>query len=372
MPHEKNPSSDDCYLLATDWFDSAGLHAHQWQKEVRIAENRVRLKVPTGLEAPVHWRLRKLGREPPEPKQGRVIMIPDGIVVGGDAAVAAPDGRCILELSPGREANTAWRNPLHRGSRQRLRRTSDTIAVIAPRTSGAYYHWMLDVLPTVYLLQLCGIRPDRYVIHGKRPAPFQRETMAKLGIDSRSILVSEDSLCLQAKTIVVPQLTQGLRPQWACRFLRDALLGLTEYADKSGTRTRLYISRALASKRRVTNESEIAAVFADRGFQFIQPECMPLDKQLRLFASAEAIAGPHGSGLTNMLFCPPGAKVVELFSPLFVHTFFPLLSQVLGHSHYYLIGEGERPPEGTLPPNSRPDMHINPNELRRLLDLAQL
>ena len=37
-----------------------------------------------------------------------------------------------------------------------------------------------------------------------------------------------------------------------------------------------------------------------------------LDDDIRLFHRARVVVGVHGAGLTNMLFCAPGAAVVEL------------------------------------------------------------
>ena len=38
-------------------------------------------------------------------------------------------------------------------------------------------------------------------------------------------------------------------------------------------------------------------------------------EQVELFKGCEAIIRLHGVGLSNMVFCPPGARVIELFPP---------------------------------------------------------
>ena len=35
--------------------------------------------------------------------------------------------------------------------------------------------------------------------------------------------------------------------------------------------------------------------------------------QVALFRDAETVVAPHGGGLTNLVFCDPGTKVIELF-----------------------------------------------------------
>ena len=49
---------------------------------------------------------------------------------------------------------------------------------------------------------------------------------------------------------------------------------------------------------------------------------MTVAAQVRAFAEAECVVGPHGAGLTNLAFAPPGAAVVELFAGDYVNECF--------------------------------------------------
>nr|WP_256386508.1 glycosyltransferase family 61 protein [Hydrocoleum sp. CS-953] len=69
------------------------------------------------------------------------------------------------------------------------------------------------------------------------------------------------------------------------------------------------------------------------------PESMSLENQIATFAHAKIIVAPHGSGLTNIVFCNPGTKVIELFSPHYLRYYYWHISQLLGLEHYFLIGE---------------------------------
>ena len=35
-------------------------------------------------------------------------------------------------------------------------------------------------------------------------------------------------------------------------------------------------------------------------------------EQVALFAGATHVVGPHGAGLANVVFCPPGARLLEI------------------------------------------------------------
>ena len=57
-------------------------------------------------------------------------------------------------------------------------------------------------------------------------------------------------------------------------------------------------------------------------------ERLPLAKQIDLFHTAECVVGPHGAGLTNLMFCRPGAVAVEISTPLRV---LPCFSEIAHH-----------------------------------------
>ncbi|GAA3408545.1 DUF563 domain-containing protein [Paenibacillus hodogayensis] len=360
------------YRSAREWLATTGLNPHDWVKQVPIGgQQPIALAPPIGLEQPLHWRLEQMGGVFGANNEQTVTIVPEGQVCGLYADIVTPDGKLILGY--GRQTTDSGGLPESPWSSGRppLQRTDDTVAVIADKTSGAYFHWLLDVLPRIHILRQCGIEPDRYVIYGKRNADFQYAALAALGIPERKVVTSGPQLFMQARRLVTPKLTRKLRPRWVYEFLRRDLMTARGIVPLP-TKKRLYISRANTGKRRVLNEAELLPVLKRFGFDVVTPEHLPLDRQIELFASAEVIAGPHGSGLTNMVFSPPGTTVVELFSPLFVHTFFPILSGALGHRHYYEVGEGERPPAGVVPANGRPDMTISPKRLERLLRLAGL
>jgi hypothetical protein len=96
-------------------------------------------------------------------------------------------------------------------------------------------------------------------------------------------------------------------------------------------------------------------------------------QQAALLAEAEVVLAIHGSGLTNIVFCQPGTKVVELFSPYYVYPCYWLLSNLMQLEYYYLLGST---PLGVfwhqlLYPNPRTeDVWIDPMQLETLLRLA--
>jgi hypothetical protein len=82
-----------------------------------------------------------------------------------------------------------------------------------------------------------------------------------------------------------------------------------------GRRRRILISRGDAPGRSILNEDAVEDRLAERGFERLHLARMPVDDLVRVFANAEIVLGPHGSGLTNILFSPPGTRIIEIDHP---------------------------------------------------------
>ena len=53
------------------------------------------------------------------------------------------------------------------------------------------------------------------------------------------------------------------------------------------------------------------------------------------------IVGAHGAALTNLVFCRPGTRVIELFSPRYVNPCYRDLCVAAGLSYAAVIGDGK-------------------------------
>ncbi len=85
---------------------------------------------------------------------------------------------------------------------------------------------------------------------------------------------------------------------------------------------------------------------------------------MSLFRDAEIVIAPHGGGLANLVFCTPGAKVIELFPPANIDLYYRLATQ-LG-LNYFFVKSGDAP--GTFMGSE--DYHIDVAELKTVLDTA--
>jgi len=163
-------------------------------------------------------------------------------------------------------------------------------------------------------------------------------------------------------------------PKWACDFLRSEFLNQTA-TNKYEKVERLYISRKNATNRRIINEDEVLSFLNQFGFKSVTLEAMSVAEQVSLMADAEVVLAPHGSGLTNILFCRAGTKVIEIFSPNYVYPCYWLVSNIVNLKYYYLIGEnfaGFYFHKMLYPNPGSEDIFVNLDSLLKVMKLAEV
>ena len=64
--------------------------------------------------------------------------------------------------------------------------------------------------------------------------------------------------------------------------------------------------------RRLINENEIKLKLEEAGFKSVRLGKISLEKQIQTFRHAETIVGLHGGGFSNLIFCRPNTKIIEL------------------------------------------------------------
>jgi len=253
-----------------------------------------------------------------------------------------------------------------------------TVFTLAGLLNNVYFHWMFDVLPRIELLRCSKIdlaNIDWFIVNDNN-LTFHEETLDILGIPKNKLLKIDRHAHIKATKLVVPSFpgTIAWMPKWACDFLRSEFL--TKRAiEKSEKIERIYISRRNATNRRIINEDEVINFLSKFGFQAIFLESMSIAEQVSLMANAKVVIASHGSGLTNIVFCEPKTKVIEIFSPSYVYPCYWLVSNLVNLEYYYLVGEkfGGFYLHKLLYPNpGDEDIFVSINSLLEVMKLAEV
>jgi hypothetical protein len=243
-----------------------------------------------------------------------------------------------------------------------VRRTSETrsldrAVLLHNCWTRGYFHWVTETLTRLEGIERyydrTGTRPPLLV--GPNPSGFQTESLRLLGYDAED-WIEWDGTTTSVGRLIVPSMRRGtdrssetgpIAGDWLRDRLRAAAADRIE-ADRFAPR--VYVSRADADRRRVTNEREVRELLAEYGFEPYRLAEMSVAENVALFAGAECVVAPHGAGLTNLLFADD-ASVVELARSSYSSTYF-VLAQCAGHRHRYLECE----PQGV-------DLEVDPAAL---------
>ena len=286
----------------------------------------------------VHWAFERNAQVRSEALAVRVVegarVLADGVVVDRSDRVRASSIRTFGRPVTAEPVFAALRLPP-------LRRVRGGVAVISASASCNYYHWLFDCLPRFDLLQRYGEGWDWVVTD--TALPFQRQSLATLGIPPAAVIENRPDLHIEAERVLLPTVPVRAAP-WQAAFLRARYL--PSVAAANALPRRLYLSRNRGGSRRLLNEDEVEPRLARLGFATVHLEGLSFSEQIQLFAEAEAIVAPHGAGLANIVFCRPGTRLLELFSPAYVNPLYYDVARASGVIYSYLIGRGRLVPPG--------------------------
>lgn len=239
------------------------------------------------------------------------------VTSGGPARVLAANHLDAVQLQDGfvpeltrRDNLWGWQVSQHRD----FHHLPGHALMLVVEGSSLFSHWLLDTVPRFHVLEQAGISLDEFdhVLVAMKARPFHRETIERLGLaDGRVVgrqalgpLVSCDAFTH------VSEVRQGFV---ADPFVYDYVAQLYGVKPAAQPARRLWISRAGAGRRRMPNEAELLRVLEEFGFESVRTEDLGVAGAAQLCAEAEVIAGPHGAGLANVAFMPPGGQVLEIY-----------------------------------------------------------
>ncbi|WP_121820721.1 glycosyltransferase family 61 protein [Halostella salina] len=309
-------------------------------------------------------------------KQPFVAEVPNISVAGPYASAFTDDGKVLLDPHNSFTPGAGWRTggaiktaisdvpltvgtALLRGHAPEPTRTVP-IAALVHDYWGNFYHWTLEEL-----LKLRGVQQYEQttgrevpIIIPSDPKPYITESLRLLGYDEDDY-IEWDGEPLGVKQLVVPSFPDPT-PR-AIEWLRNEITSGIDLSDETSPDW-VYVSRQNASKRRVVNYEEVLPVLEQYGVQPVECETLSLEKQIRLFSGVDGIIGPHGAGLTGMIW-GSDIRVVEVFNNVVKGPYY-VLAHVLGHDYTALSAD----PVGDAHSERERDVHIEPNKLAETLD----
>jgi hypothetical protein len=207
----------------------------------------------------------------------------------------------------------------------------------ANRGFANYFHWMVDCLPSFWFAQR-SFREDELRLVAPPLPSFAAETLGWLGIPVDRIHRIED-VPQYFEELYYPTSLHGRIHCFHPR-MRSVLSSIAGHAGTRPPPTKLlYVSRADAARRPLANEAELEAALRGLGFETVCPGEHSVAEQRRLFSTARLVVGPHGAGLTNLVFMQPRTTLVELHHPGYLNDCYYRLAQVMNVRYLTFLGD---------------------------------
>ncbi len=208
------------------------------------------------------------------------------------------------------------------------------------------YHFLVERLPQLYYAA------DRFglfdggelqVLVNENPTPFQRDCFAYLEKAHPNLTFCEvppgERWQFDRLHVIDNWQNYGraAMPPEATAFIRDLYLSAYGFTPNKPSR-RIWVSRSDAKHRRLKNEEELHPILEKHGFEIFVPGAHGFEEQVRTFAEAQIVAGPHGAAFTHLIFVPDSTPLLEIFASDDLRNMYFLMAKSQGHPYQKLVG----------------------------------
>lgn len=326
------------HLRTTDYLDRQP--SAEWGQYIEMTEFERKIDIAPPTFAP----------HPPSEKIGGRITAnsgPHGVallnqpwVVGPGGAVIGNDRKLLWALS------YEWPGWPHQHTTYELMELpatalpGTTVTLAAMGADKNYFHFLLNsVARLVYLKRaFLPFVPDYYLISGA-VTDFVTDTLALFGIPRGRVIGTADFSAFRPARLIAPALIHHpfVVPPHACEFVRTTIL--SHLPAGSSPRRRIMVDRSDAPARRVRNLPELSPLLAEFGIELVQLSGMSVAQQAALFRDADLVIANHGAALTNLIFCEPGTRVLQVLAPGMMEREYRTISQHGRLRHDYIVAE---------------------------------
>jgi hypothetical protein len=174
-----------------------------------------------------------------------------------------------------------------------------------------YYHWLIDALPRLLLLQ--QVHPDCILLLPEGASTYMLLSCQALGFTKFQYIPK--NRILRGVDIIMPGHVAAIGRQDAILLqqVRQQLIkSFVHTQPPVNLKRRIFASRRSQHTRCLLNEEDIMPLLLRYGIELISFDGMTLPQQIELMQTVDLYIGVHGANMTNLLFSSPNTSVVEL------------------------------------------------------------
>lgn len=192
--------------------------------------------------------------------------------------------------------------------------------------SNNYFHFVAETLPRMILAEEAGLPAHVPYIVERELHPNMLQLLNVVNDAGRPILPVESDTMYRVGSLYLPSdvssvvdsYEAGEAGRQSCldvARIRTAVARCKARFPSLGARhkRKIYAGRS-GGLRQLTNQQELEAALAARGFEIIRTDGLDVQTQISIFRDAEIIIAPTGAQLTNVIWTEPGTQVIVLAS----------------------------------------------------------
>lgn len=216
-----------------------------------------------------------------------------------------------------------FNSTIHYGTPSFLKKINGTVLNLAQGGSGSnYFHFIFDIIPKITLakIDLKNFKTiDFFYLSNLKK--WQIRILKIIGIKKEMLIDSKKDNHIYADKIMAldhPWYYKGyiqhqlkMIPQWIINQNRKLFLNKSK---KFKCKNKIFLDRSSSNYNhcQIENLSDVKNLINKKNFGIYKPENLTLEKQIYLFKNASVVLGAHGAAFTNIIFCKPKTKVIEL------------------------------------------------------------
>jgi Glycosyltransferase 61 len=234
-----------------------------------------------------------------------------------------------------------------------------------------YFHWLMDSLPRVWLLQRrrAAVSSAKWLV-GPLNTPMHVATLRLFDVRPEDCVWFEPQVVEFKRSVhsvfrfhepigLRPSFNDGVHHKgWSPDYLQELRdRAIARHGHPTGPdNLRLYVARGDSGHRQIVNDSDVRALMEEFGFTIVTPGTLSFEQQVSMFSRARVIVGTHGAGMTNIIWAPPGARVLEFMPYSFGDPNYRFITQFCGHQYSCLYVKWLEHPRGIAYANIEVDI----------------
>ena len=213
---------------------------------------------------------------------------------------------------------------------------------------GNYGHWILDTIPKLIITKkFKDLNSFDAILMPNIKKKFQTDSLEYFNISKNKILDGSEITHLYADKITIPR-----QPYWELnkhqfetvakvdqdilKSIRKIFLQNSSLNKKKNENIFIDRSDSIFNHNKLVNNLEIIDYLKKKEFLIIKLAELSFNEQIKIFNEAKIIIGSHGAGLTNLIFCEPSTKVIEIGNPNFDCDVFKNISNIQNLNYSFI------------------------------------